>query len=144
MSVELNDENISDFFRDKEGPIGKIMERAGYYVEAAIKTLLLIPGAGGWYGPGVLTFKRGGKVYSNYSTGGRAVGHRASAPGQPPSSDTGMLLNSISHQLGVEETVFVRVGSNKKYAIWLELGTRFMHARPFIRPGLDIGLAQMA
>lgn len=143
MSVELDDEAIAKFFRDKEGPIAKIMERAGYYVESAIKTLLLIPGSGREYS-GILTFRRGGKIYSNYSTGGHSVPHRASAPGEPPASDTGALLNSISHKLDVEETVFVRVGSDKKYAIWLELGTRFMAARPFIRPGLDIGLAQMA
>lgn len=142
MSVQLNDEAIEKLFRDKEGPIGKIMERAGYAVESAAKSLLLIPGSGGMYG-GVLTFRRGDKIFSNYSTGGSAP-HRASAPGEPPSSDTGALLNSISHKVDVEQTVFVRIGSDKKYAIWLELGTRYMAPRPFLRPALDIGLAQMA
>lgn len=140
MSVELNDANIEEFFRDRNGPIGRIMEQKAYAVENAAKALLLIPGSGRYYGPGVLTFRRNGKIYSNYSTGGRGSGHVASAPGEPPASDTGALLNSLYHSILVEETVFARVGSDKQYAIWLELGTRYMAPRPFLRPALDIGV----
>lgn len=140
MTVELNDEAIDQFFRDREGPIGKIMEHKAQNVENAAKELLLIPGSGGYYGPGVLTFRRDGKIYSNYSTGGRASGHFASAPGEPPASDTGRLLSSIHHKILVENTVFARIGSDVQYAIYLELGTRHMAPRPFLRPALDIGV----
>lgn len=140
MTVELNEEAIAQFFRDPEGAIGKIMEHKGLAVEDAAKALLLIPGSGGYYGPGILTFRRDGKIYSNYSTGGRAAGHFASAPGEPPASDTGRLLNSIEHKILVENTVFARVGSSVEYAIYLELGTRHMLPRPFLRPALDIGV----
>jgi hypothetical protein len=144
VSVQLNDDAIERMFADPKGPIGQIMEHKAYAVEAAIKALLLIPGTGRLYDAGVLTFTRDGKVYSNYSTGGRAAPHRASAPGEPPASDTGALLNSINHTIGVEATVYVRIGSDKKYAIWLEHGApgARIEPRPFIVPGLHIGLGQ--
>jgi hypothetical protein len=141
MSVHLNDAAISEFFKDPDGPIGRIIEHKAYAVEMAAQALLLIPGTGRYYPPGILTFRRDGKIYSNYSTGGRQTGHIASAPGEPPASDTGMLLASINHKIMVENTVFARVGSDRKYAIYLELGTRFMAPRPFLRPALDIGMA---
>jgi HK97 gp10 family phage protein len=140
MSVELNDEAIAAFFADREGPVAKIVEHKAMNVANAAKALLLIPGSGREYS-GVLTFMRDGKIYSNYSTGGHASPHRASAPGEPPSSDTGALLNSISYKIDVDKTVFARVGSDKEYAIYLELGTRYMLPRPFLRPALDIGMA---
>jgi hypothetical protein len=144
VTVQLNEEAIDRMFADRHGPIGKIMERKAYNVETAIKSLLLIPGSGRYYGPGVLTFRRHGKIYSNYSTGGRASGHVASAPGEPPASDTGALLGSISHKIDVERTVFARIGSDKKYALYLEHGAPGgnLLPRPFIVPGLHIGLRQ--
>lgn len=132
---------IEAMFRDPEGPIGKIMEREAYKVEAAMKELLLIPGSGRIYMPGVLTFRRGGKIYSNWSTGGRAIAHQASAPGEPPASDHGFLLGSIRHIMKVGNTVYASIGSDLKYSLFLELGTRYMAPRPFMRPALDIGLA---
>lgn len=64
--------------------------------------------------------------------------HTPSKPGQPPRVDTGRLRASITHE--VHEgflTVTARVGTNVKYAIFLEFGTSKMAARPFLRPALD-------
>lgn len=61
--------------------------------------------------------------------------HQASAPGEPPASRTGNLLNSF--QIQVTETatmVTVSVGNTARYANFLEFGTRKMAARPFMRP----------
>lgn len=132
---------IQAFFRDPTGPVAHIIEQKAYNVETAMKELLLIPGSGGVYYPGVLTFRRGGKIYSNFSTGGRTTEHQASAPGEPPASDYGFLLGSIRHVMKVGDTVYAQIGSDLDYALWLELGTRFMAPRPFMRPALDIGLA---
>lgn len=142
MGVQINDAAIEAMFADPDGPVAKIIEQKAYNVENAAKALLLIPGSGRMYQPGVLTFRRGGKIYSNYSTGGRTTPHKASAPGDPPASDTGSLLGSISHKMEVGDTVYATVGSPLKYAIWLELGTRYMAPRPFLRPALDIGVNQ--
>lgn len=51
--------------------------------------------------------------------------------------DTGRLRSSITYEIGQEGTVIVgRVGTNVHYAPYLELGTRRMRARPFLRPAL--------
>lgn len=48
--------------------------------------------------------------------------------------DTGRLRNSISHmQYGEDEYI----GSNVEYAPYIELGTRKMKARPFLRPAAE-------
>jgi HK97 gp10 family phage protein len=59
-----------------------------------------------------------------------------SAPGNPPYKQTGRLRASITWELvpiGGGLVVIGRVGTNVKYARWLELGTSKMKARPFLR-----------
>lgn len=46
--------------------------------------------------------------------------------------DTGNLRNSITHQQLNENTELI--GTNVEYAPHVELGTRFMAERPFLRP----------
>lgn len=55
-----------------------------------------------------------------------------SEPGDSPHKDTGRLRASISHEVDTDKGV-ARVGSNLFYSKWLELGTRFMAARPYLR-----------
>lgn len=76
-------------------------------------------------------------------TGGRSGrlygAHRASAPGEPPAIDTGLLANTIGVMSGLGDTqgmsaiVFV----NADYGMHLEFGTRHMAPRPFLRPAFD-------
>ena len=61
--------------------------------------------------------------------------HTASAPGQPPMSDTGRLANSITFDRVGDLTA--TVGSALNYAPWLEYGTSRMAARPFFRPAVE-------
>lgn len=141
MAFTLNHSGVEELFHDPDGPIAEIMEGKAYDVENAAKELLMLPGAGRVYEAGVLTFRRNGKIYSNFSTGGRAAAHQASAPGQPPSSDTGHLLNSVGHTMVDTDTgIGADIGSDLDYANWLEFGTRYMAPRPWLRPALDIGL----
>lgn len=52
--------------------------------------------------------------------------------------DTGRLRNSITWQVGEEDSKpCVYVGTNVKYAPYVELGTDKMKARPFIRPAVE-------
>lgn len=61
--------------------------------------------------------------------------HRASAAGDPPSTDSGMLLSSIYFDKIGQLTALV--GTDVKYAEHLEYGTISMAARPFFRPAVD-------
>ena len=68
--------------------------------------------------------------------------HTASAPGQPPMSDTGRLANSITFDRIGDLTA--TVGSELIYATWLEYGTAKMNfaggvggPRPFFRPAVE-------
>jgi len=59
-----------------------------------------------------------------------------SKPGNPPYKQTGHLRRSIAREI-VSNGFIARVGSNLKYARHLEMGTRKMAARPFLRKNLD-------
>jgi HK97 gp10 family phage protein len=78
---------------------------------------------------------KGPKTGRIYVRRGR-IRHRASAPGQPPASDTGTLVRSIVMDVDATKLT-VSVGSNVKYAPYLELGTRRMKARPFLSLALE-------
>lgn len=61
--------------------------------------------------------------------------HQASAPGEPPANDRGMLANSI--EVDVDPTQFnMTLSAGAPYAQELEYGTRHMLPRPFLRPAL--------
>ncbi len=74
--------------------------------------------------------------------------HRPSAPGSVPNVDDGILRASIIHQTekkGVDiigkvgsaiSVIKSKTGSDEDYGLFLELGTRFMAARPWLRPAL--------
>lgn len=52
--------------------------------------------------------------------------------------DTGRLRSSITHTVTREGSSYrVTVGTNVEYAPFIELGTRYMSAQPFLRPALD-------
>lgn len=47
--------------------------------------------------------------------------------------DTGRLRQSIGHSTGDREAV---VGTDVEYAEFVELGTRYQHAQPYLKPAL--------
>ena len=73
-----------------------------------------------------------GRVYEKYNP--RRT-HTASAPGQPPMTDTGRLVNSIEFDKIGDLTA--TVGSKLAYAAYLEYGTSRIAARPFFRPAIE-------
>lgn len=71
---------------------------------------------------------------------GRKYGrHQASAPGEAPATDTGTLVNSAETEIQKDNKnqIFGILSFIALYARWLEFGTRFMAARPFLLPSLD-------
>jgi len=59
--------------------------------------------------------------------------HQASAPGEPPKTDTGGLVSSIAIVLG---TMKAQVGTGLEYGKYLEFGTTRMEPRPWLYPSL--------
>lgn len=72
---------------------------------------------------------------ANPGRGRQYGGHRASAPGDPPATDTGRLINSIAWER--ESALVRRVGTNVEYAPGLEYGNRRVAPRPFMRVAVD-------
>ena len=52
-----------------------------------------------------------------------------------PNVDTGVLVNSITHQVSPQEQA-VYVGTNVEYAPYVELGTQKTRAYPFLKPAV--------
>lgn len=77
-----------------------------------------------------MTGGRSGRWYGN---------HRASAPGEPPAIDQGLLANTIgvSSVPGVDNDLAAMVVANADYAPHLEFGTSRMAPRPFFRPAFE-------
>lgn len=112
---------LHDLFESPDGPVGKDLVRRGVNVQAAAKRSLRQHGTG--------------RVYVHGH-----VSHQASSPGQPPATDTGRLLTSITQRLGHDERGLVeRVGSDVEYTVPLERGTRTIEPRPFLMPALRAG-----
>lgn len=69
-----------------------------------------------------------------------AAKNYATGVGGGPHVRTGRLRSSISTSIGADELgVYADVGSNVEYAGFVELGTRYMTARPYLRPALEAG-----
>lgn len=75
-----------------------------------------------------------GSTVKRYTNGGNQYSHVASKPGDAPNTDTGALVNSVAVEARDDG---VYVGSNLKYAPWLEFGTSDMASRPWLFPALQ-------
>lgn len=90
----------------------------------------------------VKSIQRGPASGRTYKKSNPTRTHTASAPGEPPMSDTGRLANSI--EFDKVGPLTATVGSNLDYALWLEYGTASMNfaggvggPRPFMRPAVE-------
>lgn len=79
----------------------------------------------------ILETPKTGRLYRR-----RGVTHQASAPGEPPASDTGALVRGVTVSVDTEQLV-LRVTNDVDYALPLEFGTPWIEPRPFMRIALD-------
>jgi HK97 gp10 family phage protein len=85
----------------------------------------------------------GGKTGRIYRR--RGIEHQASAPGEPPATDTGALIASGRADAEINgDTVNAIVEYRAPYAVHLEYGTRKMAARPFLTPAIERNRARIA
>ena len=85
----------------------------------------------------IQTGARTGKTYKR-----RSITHQASAPGEPPKSDTGALTSNITVE---KERGGYTTGSRKgaPWGFWLEFGTSLIKARPWLQPSFDKTVAEI-
>lgn len=134
----------------------KAVRAASLVFVSVTKEMLSHPGtgrirSGGRERVGKGSFNRGkdGKLHMVHRGAARTnidPTNRASAPGQPPAPDIGVLRNSIDYELTSETSSRVGVspvGGADAYAEALEFGTTRIAPRPFMRPSLAIATPLM-
>ncbi len=86
----------------------------------------------------VESIQRGAKTGETYELYNPRRTHTASAPGQPPATDTGFLVSNVSTQVKTQgKKVIGQIVSSAPYSAHLEFGTTNMKARPFMQPALQ-------
>ena len=106
------------------------LRAAAIVVQNRAKQLLSVAGTGIRSAAGVVPTP--GK-----SRAKRIYGAFPSAPGEPPHKQTGRLRGSVTHEQGaLDGKDVVRIGTNVQYGRRLELGTRKMAPRPWLRRAL--------
>lgn len=115
-----------------ENGVRRGLVAGGARVEATAKNLVRQPGQGRVYTHYLWTDNQG-RLRKGRE---RPAPHRASAPGDPPASDTGRLMGSIQSGM-VGDGFRNEVTAATEYARWLEFGTLKMAARPFMKPAID-------
>ena len=82
----------------------------------------------------IKSVQRGTKSGTVYEKTSPNRTHRASAPGEAPATDTGLLANSIKAEIDGKKAEIV---ADTEYAAWLEFGTQKMQPRPFMFPAME-------
>lgn len=133
--IEWDDAELERLLESPEGPVSDDLRQRAISVEATGKRLLSQHGTG--------------RVYKKSRP---ARIHQASAPGEPPAPDLGHLRAALGHEIGTDENgLYADVGygvdpatrveeeggtSIADIAEYLEVGTRRMAPRSFLRPAL--------
>lgn len=121
VEIHFDRAAMSTILESPAGGVGRDLLKRAIRVEAEAKRSLKQPGTG--------------RVY-RLSNPKRT--HQASAPGAPPATDLGQLAASITTTLGADTRgLFAVIGSNLAKARYLELGTRTIKPRPFLRRALE-------
>lgn len=118
--------NEQKFVRNHEVVVVRRLEAVGILLRNHIREMISVPSRTVTIGK-----TKGGKTK-------RVLGRRGSnrsVPGEPPHKDYGKLRESIASDVDAAGLT-VRVGTPLRYGKFLELGTRKMAPRPYLRRAL--------
>jgi hypothetical protein len=145
--------NVTEFLTLATDVNMEAMKKATIFTQGVAKKMVGGVGSGRTYKRGVnkkfiRTATTTGKLDRRFKQN-RARTHRASSPGSPPARDFGILANSISFTVKRRRSIingFVGSDIDKirsqsptsdvEYGLHLEMGTKRMAARPWLRPSL--------
>lgn len=125
--------------------LAKVVAEVAFEIERDVKERMRAPKSGRTYRRGVLgqrvsavTRGLGLRERTTRGPARQAIAgyrfHRASAPGEAPAVDQGLLISSINTRVnGLRATI----GSSVGYAAALEFGGRRVAARPAFKPALE-------
>lgn len=92
----------------------------------------------------VISINQGAKTGITYEKYNPRRTHTASADGEPPATDTGLLVNNIVVIMDIAgKGLTANVESRADYSAFLEFGTSKMGARPFLQPALEENRAKI-
>jgi len=127
MSIDLKIDNLGSFNKKlnkhlKDNKVKEYVTRATLMVQNTAKKSITAGGTG-------ITYEK----YEPRRT------HTASAPNQPPASDTGFLVSQITMKVKTHSNGSVEgsIISAAPYSKALEFGTTNMTERPFMQPALE-------
>lgn len=127
MSIDLKITNLKAFNKKlnkhlKDNKVKEYVTRATLMVQNTAKKSITAGGTG-------ITYEK----YEPRRT------HTASAPNQPPASDTGFLVSQITMKVKTHSNGSVEgsIISSAPYSKALEFGTTNMTERPFMQPALE-------
>ena len=83
--------------------------------------------------------RRTGRIYERGN-----IKHQASSAGEPPKTDTGHLIASITHYKSDDDNLSYEVAAFASYAKGLEFGTLKVKPRPFLVPSLEENKVKIA
>lgn len=114
LAMNVDTKKLEQVIRDLSGNAEDMLAGAATQMVGDIKLAMTDSPATG------ITYTRG------------SVQHTASEAGNAPRPDTGELMGSITHRKTgkLEQTIYDQV----EYGVYLELGTEFIEARPFMSP----------
>lgn len=127
MSIKFKIKNLDEFNKKindrlKKNKVKEYVTRGTMMVQNTAKQSIMKGGTG--------------RIYEKYEP---RRSHRASAPNQPPASDTGFLVSNITMDVDVKAdgSVVGQIISSAPYSKHLEYGTTNMTERPFMQPALQ-------
>lgn len=138
--------NGDDFLNQFKAEANKRIARAAIHLSREIKQNISVAVVKGKSGGANTSYSKSAKRFRHNQTGQFVKARRfivRSKPGEFPRKVFGELRRSVTYTVN-KNNATARVGTNKIYGKYLELGTGIMQARPYLLPTLRANRRKIA